>query len=190
MYIICMQMADPLTALIHAVQVMNLLKTLILKILREREESAAKNRLLSPCSNSPNHNNNSHSTNTNEEHNFELILDSVTSEKPTSTKFLRAATLGRLESDSDETFWSFKKKCDEEEEFHSASGSSTPALRDTGNLENRFRDGYEAGDWLSLRRGVRRLCRHPVFQLSKPPKKTRNLEIVNTSREGGGEAWA
>ncbi|XP_020210995.1 rho GTPase-activating protein 2 [Cajanus cajan] len=35
------QMSDPLTALMHAVQVMNLLKTLILKTLREREETAA-----------------------------------------------------------------------------------------------------------------------------------------------------
>ncbi|KAL5995343.1 Rho GTPase-activating protein 2 [Asimina triloba] len=34
------QMVDPLTALMHAVQVMNLLKTLILKTLREREEAA------------------------------------------------------------------------------------------------------------------------------------------------------
>ena len=34
-------MSDPPTALMHAVQVMNLLKTLILKTLREREETAA-----------------------------------------------------------------------------------------------------------------------------------------------------
>lgn len=34
-------MSDPLTALMHAVQVMNLLKTLIMKTLREREEAAA-----------------------------------------------------------------------------------------------------------------------------------------------------
>ncbi|XP_008812664.2 rho GTPase-activating protein 2 [Phoenix dactylifera] len=34
------QMSDPLTALMHAVQVMNFLKTLILKTLREREEAA------------------------------------------------------------------------------------------------------------------------------------------------------
>lgn len=33
-------MSDPLTALMHAVQVMNLLKTLIMRTLREREESA------------------------------------------------------------------------------------------------------------------------------------------------------
>ncbi|CAN6203655.1 unnamed protein product [Urochloa humidicola] len=35
------QMSDPLTALMHAVQVMNLLKTLILKTLRERDEDDA-----------------------------------------------------------------------------------------------------------------------------------------------------
>ncbi|KAI3967739.1 hypothetical protein MKW92_004668 [Papaver armeniacum] len=35
------QMSDPLTALMHAVQVMNLLKALILKTLREREEIAS-----------------------------------------------------------------------------------------------------------------------------------------------------
>ncbi|CAK7348225.1 unnamed protein product [Dovyalis caffra] len=34
------QMSDPLTALMHAVQVMNFLKTLITKMLREREETA------------------------------------------------------------------------------------------------------------------------------------------------------
>ncbi|PIM98187.1 GTPase-activator protein [Handroanthus impetiginosus] len=34
------QMSDPLTALMHAVQVMNLLKTLIMKTLRERDEAA------------------------------------------------------------------------------------------------------------------------------------------------------
>ncbi|KAJ7977484.1 Rho GTPase-activating protein [Quillaja saponaria] len=34
------QMSDPLTALMHAVQVMNLLKTLITKVLSEREETA------------------------------------------------------------------------------------------------------------------------------------------------------
>ncbi|XP_061366735.1 rho GTPase-activating protein 5-like [Gastrolobium bilobum] len=36
------QMADPLTALMYAVQVMNFLKTLVVKTLREREESMVK----------------------------------------------------------------------------------------------------------------------------------------------------
>ncbi|XP_073314822.1 rho GTPase-activating protein 2-like [Primulina huaijiensis] len=36
------QMSDPLTALMHAVQVMNLLKTLIIRTLRQREEAAGE----------------------------------------------------------------------------------------------------------------------------------------------------
>nr|CAD1817026.1 unnamed protein product [Ananas comosus var. bracteatus] len=47
------QMSDPLTALMHAVQVMNLLKTLILKTLREREETAMGEEDYSPYSVSP-----------------------------------------------------------------------------------------------------------------------------------------
>ncbi|KAL8089430.1 hypothetical protein AgCh_039039 [Apium graveolens] len=43
------QMSDPLTALMHAVQVMNLLKTLIIKTLREREETTIEG--YSPLSN-------------------------------------------------------------------------------------------------------------------------------------------
>ncbi|KAI3749313.1 hypothetical protein L2E82_19920 [Cichorium intybus] len=44
------QMSDPLTALMHAVQVMNLLKTLIAKTLREREETTAMAPGFSPIS--------------------------------------------------------------------------------------------------------------------------------------------
>lgn len=45
-------MSDQLTALMHAVQVMNLLKTLIIKTLREREEAANEGKYspMSPCS--------------------------------------------------------------------------------------------------------------------------------------------
>lgn len=38
-FVLFVQMSDPLTALMHAVQVMNLLKTLITKTLRERDEA-------------------------------------------------------------------------------------------------------------------------------------------------------
>jgi hypothetical protein len=47
------QMADPLTALIHAVQVMNFLKTLILKTVKEREDAAIAARALTSNSGSP-----------------------------------------------------------------------------------------------------------------------------------------
>ncbi|PIA48793.1 hypothetical protein AQUCO_01300016v1 [Aquilegia coerulea] len=61
------QMADPLTALLHAVQVMNFLKTLILKALREREESVAKTGLFSSCSDSQNDNGDLYSSKGNNE---------------------------------------------------------------------------------------------------------------------------
>nr|GEX14725.1 Rho GTPase-activating protein 3-like [Tanacetum cinerariifolium] len=51
------QMADPLTALIHAVQIMNLLKTLIIKTLREKEESSSDFEPLSLCANNRSPNN-------------------------------------------------------------------------------------------------------------------------------------
>lgn len=47
------QMSDPLTALMHAVQVMNLLKALILKTLREREEAVLDPRPASSCTGPP-----------------------------------------------------------------------------------------------------------------------------------------
>ncbi|XP_044503928.1 rho GTPase-activating protein 3-like [Mangifera indica] len=172
------QMADPLTALIHAVQVMNFLKTLILKTIQEREESAAKSRLLSSCSHSPNSKNDSRSSSITKLTSFNLNKSSAP-EGLAIGKFLKATTLGRLESDT-QNFWRFGKKTDGAEEFESVSGSSMPAMCEIRTLTN----GYENGDWLSLRKGVRRLCRHPVFQLGKPTKKTRNLRIVNTT-EGG-----
>ncbi|KAK6918193.1 Rho GTPase-activating protein domain [Dillenia turbinata] len=178
------QMADPLTALIHAVQVMNLLKTLILKTQREREESAAKSGLLSPLVESPDHKGAPYSLNSN----------NVTYEQAAAGMFLRSAALDRLESDSLEKCWNLDKS-DAEDEFQSISGSCSPVKREMGPVEDRCSSEYNNGevegilDRLSLRKGVRRLCRHPVFQLSKPVKKSEGLGIVNT-REGGGEAYA
>ncbi|TYJ04880.1 hypothetical protein E1A91_A12G124400v1 [Gossypium mustelinum] len=164
------QMADPLTALIHAVQVMNFLKTLILKTIRERDESATKDRLLPSCSDCPTG-----------------ITDTCASKEPATAKFLRVATLSRLESDPEEKQWS-SQDSNREEEVESISGNNILNEWEMGNVETECRSGYDNGDRLSLRKGVRRLCRHPIFQLSKPTKKTRNLGIVNT-RGRGGEAW-
>eukprot|EP00249_Psilotum_nudum_P020751 c27832_g1_i1 orf=732-2291(+) len=47
------QMVDPLTALMHVVQVMNFLKTLILTTLRERQEAALDPRPVFTCADSP-----------------------------------------------------------------------------------------------------------------------------------------
>ncbi|KDP28434.1 hypothetical protein JCGZ_14205 [Jatropha curcas] len=175
------QMADPLTALIHAVQVMNLLKTLILKNLRERDESAAKVRLHTANTVSPRDEREHCQSNLNSKSEH-----SCTPDVPSSGEFLRPATMNRLESKTEESHSSFHAKNNGEEEFASISDCRHPSS-EIGGIENGIKDEYDSGDWLSLRKGVRRLCRHPVFQSSKPAKKTQDLGIVNNRGGGGGE---
>ncbi|KAI3787433.1 hypothetical protein L1987_41896 [Smallanthus sonchifolius] len=116
------QMDDPLTALIHAVQVMNFLKTLVIKTLRGREESS--NRMISSC-----------------EDDTRLVNpDSYSSPRKSGP------TVGC------EPLVNHRSKQEEEEE--------EVATVVEGILER-----------LNLRKGVSRLCRHTVFQLSKNGKK-------------------
>ncbi|KAK7338116.1 hypothetical protein VNO77_18716 [Canavalia gladiata] len=185
------QMADPLTALIHAVQVMNFLKTLILKTLRERDESIAKARQLSSLLGSPSCKDDSHSfkLKKREEECCEEAEDTCATKPPVKSKFSRTSTLGRIEWCIEEKLWSTEVKGNGGEECEYVSGDSSPSRYENGPLENRYRGLYDNEHWVRLRKGVRRLCRHPVFQLSKPTKKRENLGIVN-DREGGREAWA
>lgn len=181
------QMADPLTALIHAVQVMNFLKTLILKTLRERDESVAKARQLSSLLDSPSCKGDSPPLEIN---NREEQTECEATKVPVKSKFSRTSTLGRIEWCIEEKLWRAEEKGNGGGAFESVSRSSSPSrYENNGALENRYRGIYESEHWVRLRNGVRRLCRHPVFQLSKPTKKPTSLAIVNTS-EGGGEAWA
>ncbi|XP_077234194.1 rho GTPase-activating protein 5-like [Tasmannia lanceolata] len=183
------QMADPLTALIHAVQVMNFLKTLIIKTLREREASASE-ALCSSCTESPSDKGNSSSklmAETNEE-----TMDACVSENTSLSKFI-LSTKNRPESDAEESFRSLQTRTEVDEECELISGDSSPTKRDVGSLENGRRGGYSGMDVkglfdrLSLRKGVRKLCSHPVSQLSKPVKKSGDIGIANSR---GGEAWA
>ncbi|XP_071716590.1 rho GTPase-activating protein 5-like [Rutidosis leptorrhynchoides] len=137
------QMADPLTALIHAVQVMNFLKTLVIKTLREREE-----------------------------------LFQVSPSCEDKTKLERPNLLNRIESDNEEKFWSFPRKSGSiiECEFVSAKTSPLNHHSKHGTEEVAAEGIFEK---LKLRKGVKKLCRHPVFQLSKSGKKYRSA-IVDT----------
>ena len=106
------------------------------------------------------------------------------------SKFSRTSTLGRIEWCIEEKLWRSEEKGNGVVgEFESVLGSSSPSRYENGPLENRYRGIYDSEHWVKLRNGVRRLCRHPVFQLSKPTKKRASLGVVNT-REGGGEALA
>lgn len=152
------QMADPLTALIHAVQVMNFLKTLVIKTLRGRQESYGE---------------------------FEVM-----SSPPAQ------CTLNRIGSEKEEKFWSFPRKsglvvgC----EFVSGERSPSDELA-AGNHKLKQEEEQQAVvvegilERLNLRKGVRRLCRNPVFQLSKSAKKNRST-IVGCGGGRGGQDWA
>lgn len=180
------QMVDPLTALIHAVQVMNLLKTLVIKTLREREES--------PCANISSCMVDYLSTQSNGVLTKEPVLDGYSHEKQTAGELSRSATLDSTECESGEQFWNCRSTSDAGEECDSVVKTS-PDARRRQTLESRFREGFDTEEVentmvrLSLRKGMQKLCRHPVFQLSKPVKKSRLIGIVN-SRRGGGEALA
>ncbi|GAU30139.1 hypothetical protein TSUD_360320, partial [Trifolium subterraneum] len=105
-------------------------------------------------------------------------------------KFSRTSTLGRIEWNV-EKLRSSEENRNQDEVFKSFSADSATPRYESGPLENSYsyKRRYDSEHWLRLRNGVRKLCRHPVFQLSKPSKKSTSLGIVNTS-DGGGEAWA
>ncbi|CAI9769606.1 unnamed protein product [Fraxinus pennsylvanica] len=193
------QMADPLTALIHAVQVMNFLKTLITKILCEREVLATTDRLFSACADSAGNVGLDHRSNATAMVMHEQACDDCSCSTSACGSLLRSATLERLEADSNKKSLRLKSKSDVGvgvgEKYESVANRISPEKRKRNSLENRFRDEYDNDEVervfnrLSLRKGVRKLCKHPVFQLSKQVKKRSSIGTVNT-REGGAEAWA
>ncbi|KAJ8529327.1 hypothetical protein K7X08_036162 [Anisodus acutangulus] len=188
------QMADPLTALIHAVQVMNLLKTLVMKTLRERKESHVTFQMQSSCANISSCMIDFLSTQSNGVLTEEPVLDSYSSEKQTVGELSRSVNLDSTECESEEQFWNCRSTSDAGEECDSVVKTSPDAAK-RQTLESRFREGFDTEEVentmikFSLRKGMQKLYRHPVFQLSKPEKKSRLIGIVN-SRRGGGEALA
>jgi len=178
-------MADPLTALIHAVQVMNFLKTLILKTLREREETVRDVRLpLSPL-NCPSNEIMDHPAMISDRHRSHDQTPGTRLVKgPVAMNRLDGGTSEELETTTKKGSLGCQMRSVEEEEESLSSSSGSVAMLEAGDIE----DG--SGDWLSLRKGVRKLCRHPVFQLSKPAKKTRSYGTVNSRGGGEGETWA
>lgn len=180
------QMADPLTALIHAVQVMNFLKTLIIKTLREREEAVSVTRDLDCCDESPNDKDGSKLSEHRKSYSLrkteEETLDLYDSDEVDIGKFLSSAehSIGR---DEGRLCGSENKNEIKEQECISSKISSV--ICDLGATENgRLVDGdvESLTNRLSLRR-VGILCRHPVFQFSRSTKKSEELSNVG-SNEG------
>ncbi|WOL09999.1 rho GTPase-activating protein 5 [Canna indica] len=186
------QMADPLTALIHAVQVMNFLKMLIIKTLREREEAVFITREPDSCPESPNDKDEAkaskpttryYSLSTTEQTQDFCALDKVAIDK-----FLLNA---ETSPDRDEgSFRSFEKKSEIVEEHELVSRKISSISCDLDAIQD---DGFAEGDVESLTdrlsfRRVRRLCKHPVLQFSRSSKKSAEHSIVNST--DGREACA
>lgn len=167
-------MADPLTALIHAVQVMNFLKTLIMKTLREREESAATTLFTDSFGNTEE----LLALNTTEVVLLEQAFDDRACKEAATENLLRSTTLERLECDNSENLLSIRSKSDVGEKYECTLGRSSPSTRKRRTFGHSVKDEYDNMEAegilhrLSLRKGMQKLRRHPVFQLSKTVKKS------------------
>lgn len=149
-------MADPLTALIHVVRVMNFLKTLINQTLKEREEFAMTSTEISSSSSS------SGDTDV-----------SSSKMKQGGQRLILAKLLSlndRSDSDLDGSFRSFISNSEDGEELeHCWEGEAQKC--EMGNVENgRSSSGQ----------GVRKLCRHPASRPNKSVKKSAgHIGVVN-----------
>jgi hypothetical protein len=135
-------MSDPLTALMHAVQVMNLLKTLILRVLKDREELRLHTSGISPCSGNGRDNNSSKETLTafSQElgHDDASIIDQ-------ESLFLKSSSFGTSENTEDD----FESARESSEETIFAKGISNHSQE---QLFSRSYSGYLLGPDASLLR--------------------------------------
>jgi hypothetical protein len=173
------QMADPLTALIHAVQVMNFLKTLIIKTVKEREESAAAARASSSNSGS--------SSDKDEPQELDHLGNPFicSSQEKVERPMISGATLDHFLFRVEEALHhdvqasiGEPKKCGTGTVHDKSNNEFSPeesdfSCQDSSYANKLSNDSVEGlFDRFKFRKGVGRLCRNPVFQLSRSMKKT------------------
>jgi hypothetical protein len=187
-------MADPLTALMHAVQVMNLLRTLIVKTLKGREEAAAAPKALQSCSDSPNDQDDpripAHLEKpficTSQESVDHMMIDKAISEQ------LLSEAEQPLHNNSKKDFEGQEKKCDMD--HNKCYSGVSPFANDSNNQVNSSRKEFTNRnaeglfERFSFRKGVERLCRHPVFQLNRSLRKAPDVVVFDAPREAR-QAW-
>ncbi|TVT99706.1 hypothetical protein EJB05_54906 [Eragrostis curvula] len=188
------QMADPLTALIHAVQVMNFLKTLILKTLKERKEATGEVKALQSCSDSPADRYEAHMS-----ENLEKPF-AISSQKEVDFHMIDRATSDQLLEpekalDHDVQSRSYEPKTfgtdmDHKKIQNDVSLLGIDSKSQVNNSGKGFGNRNAEGlfDRFSFRKGVERLCRHPVFQLSRSMKKSGDVVVFDPPREAR-QAW-
>ena len=171
-------MADPLTALIHAVQVMNFLKTLILKTVNEREEAATVARAFPSSSGSPS---DKDEPQTLEHSDMPSICSS---QRNAESPIIDGAKLDQFLFRVEEALHHETQVSTGGAKNHGGSrgneksnGEMSPLDTDVSS-QNEFSNNNEEGlfDRFKFRKGVGRLCRHPVFQFSRSMKKADEAE--------------
>ncbi|KAI3891893.1 hypothetical protein MKX03_026301 [Papaver bracteatum] len=200
------QMADPLTALLHAVQVMNFLKTLTVKALREREKSSDEVSLFSSCSESTSNKSDPNLSKSNSEirerSSSEQAIDFCVRDGPSvSCSFPRSSSQEKSQSRNDQhVHWTLQDRIEKGESQNSICGNNQHPKRDTAMYSENECEGRSgsngtgaeafSSDRSSWREGVKKICRRPVFQLSRSMKKPAGFAIISTSRRGEGtDAW-
>ncbi|EEC73785.1 hypothetical protein OsI_08470 [Oryza sativa Indica Group] len=172
------QMADPLTALIHAVQVMNFLKTLILKTVKGREETAMPSSAFPSSSGSPSdkdepqaleHLDKSTICSTQQNNDFPMISGATLDHFLFRAEPLRhndaQGSAGRPKKRDNKDHDNSSREFSPIDSDSSSQASNSASKFSNDNVEGLF-------DRFKFRKGVGRLCRHPVFQLSRSMKKS------------------
>ncbi|BAF09651.1 Os02g0679500, partial [Oryza sativa Japonica Group] len=172
------QMADPLTALIHAVQVMNFLKTLILKTVKGREETAMPSSAFPSSSGSPSdkdepqaleHLDKPTICSTQQNNDFPMISGATLDHFLFRAEPLRhndaQGSAGRPKKRDNKDHDNSSREFSPIDSDSSSQASNSASKFSNDNVEGLF-------DRFKFRKGVGRLCRHPVFQLSRSMKKS------------------
>ncbi|GAA0145266.1 hypothetical protein LIER_05501 [Lithospermum erythrorhizon] len=112
----------------------------------------------------------------------EQAFDIFTHETYDCPTLFHSSTLDRLESNKKGKFWNLKSKSDVREKRSTPVTNIEPEMQKEPSSTDGFEYGYDNNevegilDRLNLRKGVRRLRMHPIFQLSKPAKKSKESE--------------
>ncbi|KAJ6346449.1 hypothetical protein OIU78_008980 [Salix suchowensis] len=191
-------MADPLTALMYAVQVMNFLKTLILRTLREREDSVVE---LTPSRLEPfdenGHESPSLSCAEGRENENESTEQAFTAEEPVVESSDNSSKNNVIADEEDHSYATSVDKVFVNGDHSCETASEVDLVNDT--CSRRVKAGVQAGTRKnsagqssnsSLRKIPGKFSRQSsVFHLTPPTDKTRGISSCIDSRSERIEAW-
>ncbi|KAL9332939.1 hypothetical protein Peur_073078 [Populus x canadensis] len=178
------QMADPLTALMYAVQVMNFLKTLILRTLREREDSVVDS---SPSSRLEPFDENGHESPSlscaegreNENEN-ETIERAFMAEEPVVESSYNSSQNNFIADEEDLSYATSVDKLIANGDHSCESATEVDLVNDT--YSRRVKAGVQAGT-------RKNSAGQSVLHLTPPTNKTRGISSFIESRSERIEAW-